>query len=42
VTRQPEAASYGKDDSDFNRRPDFLQGTRWDLDLLTPTTYAPC
>jgi excisionase family DNA binding protein len=36
VTRQPEAASVGKDDSDVNRRPDPLQGTRWDLDLLTP------
>lgn len=36
MTRQPEAASAGKDDSDISRRPDPLQGTRWDLDLLTP------
>ena len=36
MTRQPEAASAGKDDSDVSRRPDPLQGARWDLDLLTP------
>jgi excisionase family DNA binding protein len=36
VSRQPEAVSVEKDDSDFSRRPDPLQGARWDLDLLTP------
>ena len=36
MTRQPEASSAGKDDSDISRRPDSLPGTRWDLDLLTP------
>ncbi len=36
MTRQPEATSAGKDDSEVSRRPDPLQGARWDLDLLTP------
>ena len=36
MTRQPEASSAGKDDNDISRRPDPLQGARWDLDLLTP------
>ena len=36
MTRQPEAASAGQGDSDVSRRPDPLQGARWDLDLLTP------
>ena len=36
MIRQSEAVGAGQDDSDVSRRPDPLQGARWDLDLLTP------
>lgn len=36
MTRQTGAAGSGPGDGDVGGRPDAPQGTRWDLDLLTP------
>ena len=42
MTRETAAINAGRNGERAAGRPVLPEGPYWDLDLLTPTMYAPC